>query len=246
MSSIPPDQPESRNQSATDLSDRELVFSWVLVRNFGQYAPGLHQKCAGIPKDAESAVGYIYIDHDTGISMKIEGILSNNGHDLKKNTLVSLEDVVSLRFRYSSLKSMDLTPLSGEQVQHLGLPQMPGWARLYETPDLAFIRSFGWLDPLRAHGFFDDVMAVLPAKKGDVPEFIWVRLSRYIPKTDRFSAILLNEPFRDYGIHRSDSLEVQVARNRGGISLIVRHEKVLPGETAGEHSAGKSPENGDA
>ena len=37
-----------------------------------------------------------------------------------------------------------------------------------------------------------------------------------MPGKNRFSAILLNEPFRDYGIHRNDPVELQVVTGTDG------------------------------
>jgi hypothetical protein len=131
-----------------------------------------------------------------------------------------LEELVSLRLRYSAMKTLNMRKLSGEEVKRLGLPATPEWLKLYNPPDLKEIRDLEWLDPFRAHGFFDDVMATLPGIGGDVPELIWVRLVRYIGNPDWFHGVLLNEPFRDYGVHRNDTIEVRVARNPGGISLV--------------------------
>jgi hypothetical protein len=134
--------------------------------------------------------------------------------------MVALEEIVSLRLRYSALKTLDLKPLDKEQVQCLGLPEVPEWAAPYDPPDLKVIRSFEWLDPFRAKGFFDDVVVILPGTGGDVPELIWVRLERYLEDTGRFRGILLNEPFRDYGIHRHDPIGVRPLEVHDGMRLV--------------------------
>jgi hypothetical protein len=193
----------------------------MLISEFSPYVTTLRKKCSEIPSDADAGIGYVYIDHDCGVSMKVEFLCIHNDLQLGEDASFSLNDHVSLRFRYNSLKVLNLTPLTREYMYRFNLPDVPEWIRCYETPDLKTIRDFEWLDPFRAHGFFDDVMAILPGKGENVPEFVWVRLSQYIPETDRFLCTLLNEPFRDYGIHRNDTLEVQVMRNLGGISLIV-------------------------
>lgn len=64
-------------------------------------------------------------------------------------------------------------------------------------------------------------MAILPGKDKEVPEIVWVRLFRYVPDINRFQGILLNEPFRDYGIHRNDTVDVQTVGKPGGMNLIV-------------------------
>jgi hypothetical protein len=224
------------------IADRTLVNSWVLIRDFKPYIQALRDKFPQIPADANTGIGYVYIDHDAGISMKVECLCTIWSRNDPIAAVLLLEDIVSLKLRYSALKNLTLYPFIPGQVQDLGISPVPVWLKFYETPDLTPIRSLTWLDPFRAHGFFDDVMAVLPGTGGDVPELIWVRLQRYSEDTDRFSGTLLNEPFRDYGIHRNDTIEVQVTRNSDGITLVakppqVSPEKTLPGNSPGTGGA---------
>jgi hypothetical protein len=182
-------------------TDRTLIYSWVLI--------------------ADSAVGYIYIDHEAGISLKIEHLCQNLSAPGTEASLISLENLASLRFRYNTLTKFSLKLLSTKCIQRLGLTPAPEWVRYYDSPDLRIIREFTWLDPFRAPGFFDDVMAILPGKDKDVPEIVWVRLFRYVPDINRFQGILLNEPFRDYGIHRNDTVDVRTVGKPGEMSIIV-------------------------
>jgi hypothetical protein len=62
---------------------------------------------------------------------------------------------------------------------------------------------------------------------------------RYFSDTDRFLGSLLNEPFRDHVIHRNDTLEVRVARNHNGITLVAVPCRV----SGGSGSDSSSPEN---
>jgi hypothetical protein len=72
-------------------------------------------------------------------------------------------------------------------------------------------------------------MTILPGIEQDVPELVWVRLEKYLPDIDRFQGTLLNEPFRDYGIHRHDLLEVLPVRGPGGVQLVVLPRKRFSG-----------------
>jgi hypothetical protein len=207
--------------SESSLTDQTLIYSWVLVSDFRLYTQALHKKINEIPGAAETAVGYIYFDHEAGISLKIEHFCLNQSSPGAAESLIPRENLVSLRFRYNTLKTLSLKLLSTKCTQHLGLAPVPEWARLYDSPDLRIIRDFTWLNPSRAPGFFDDVMAILPEKDQEVPEIVWVRLFQYFPNTNCFCGILLNEPFRDYGIHRNTSINVQPAGQTREISLIV-------------------------
>ena len=210
------------------LTDRILVYSWVFVSDFRPYSEALHKKVDEIPSTADSAVGYIYIDHEAGISLKIEYLCRNLVSLGNEESLIPLEKLISLRFRYNTLKTVSLKLLSIESIQRLGLAPAPDWVRHYDSPDLRIIREFTWLDPFRAPGFFDDVMAILPGQDKDVPEIVWVRLFRYFPDTNQFHGILLTEPFRDYGIHRNDIINVQTVGKPGEMSLVASRCKIAP------------------
>ncbi len=192
----------------SSLTDRALVNSWVLVSGFRQYTEKLKEQFPEISSIMDSAIGYIYVDHDCGISLKIECLCSISSPADTITSYQLIGNIFSLRFRYSSLKTLHFTELSREKVAETGLPYVPDWLEFYETPALKIIRGFEWLDPLRASGFFDDVMVILP-HTDRVPEIVWVRLYDYLPETHRFKGALLNEPFHDAGIHRNDSIELE-------------------------------------
>jgi len=196
--------------------DRALMNSWVLVSDFLQYLVPLREKFPEISTNMESAVGYVYNDPDCGISMKIECLCTVGSPSDMISSFQLLGDIFSLKFRYSSMKLLNISRLSDEQITSLGFPAVPDWLEFYETPDLRVIRGLEWLDPLRASGFFNDVMVILPHEGEQVPEFVWVRLKAHLPETNRFRGVLLNQPFHEAGIHRNDIIEVE----RSGTNLI--------------------------
>jgi hypothetical protein len=207
------------------LTDRDLIHSWVRVADFGAYIASLRQKVKEIPGDLDTGIGYVYVDHDAGISLIIDRLCHSDPLQQGTSVPVVLDDLVSLRLRYNAMKLLDLRPLTAEDIRHQGLPETPGWAHNYESADQKNIRGLDWLDPFRAHGFFDDVMTILPGIGNNVPELVWVRLEKYLPDIDRFRGTLLNEPFRDYGIHRNDHLEILPARGPGGVQLVILPRK---------------------
>lgn len=208
--------PVSTSPKGARLHDRDLINRWGVIHNFTAYSKAIREKYPVFPAEADAGIGFIYVDYHCGISLKIEYVASNphEGAVLRQEDLKN--PGVSLTFRYIVLKDLMVEPMKPEQREVLGLPPAPAWHSLYEPADLAVVREFTWLDPFRAPGFFDDVMATLPRKEGHVPELIWVRLSRFMPGKNRFSAILLNEPFRDYGVHRNDPVEIQVVTGTDG------------------------------
>ena len=230
--------------AARSVPDRALVHSWVLVSDFRPYVAAIRQKYGKIPEHADAGIGYVYVDHHAGISMKVERLCMQDDQQLGGDAAFALDDLVSLRFRYSSFKALNMKKLSEDVADRLNLPATPEWLALYNPQDLQAIRELEWLDPFRASGFFDDVMATLPGIGGDVPELIWIRLVRYVGDPDRFHGILLNEPFRDYGVHRNDTIEVRVARNPEGISLVAVPCKVSREKDADSTISGDLPGSG--
>ena len=202
-------------------SDRAFINSWVLVSDFLQYLVPLREKFPEISTSLESAVGYVYNDPDCGISMKIECLCTVGSPSDMISSFQLLGDIFSLKFRYSSMKMLNISRLSDEQNTSLGFPPVPNWLEFYETPDIRIIRGLQWLDPLRAPGFFNDVMVIIPHEGEQVPEFVWVRLKTHLPETNRFTGLLLNEPFHESGIHRNDIIEVE----RSGTNLICEMKK---------------------
>ena len=202
-------------------SDRVFINSWVLVSDFLQYLVPLREKFPEISTSMESAVGYVYNDPDCGISTKIECLCTLGSPSDMISSFQLLGDIFSLKFRYSSMKLLNISRLSDEQITSLGFSPVPDWLEFYETPDLRIIRGLEWLDPIRAPGFFNDVMVILPHEGEQVPEFVWVRLKAHLPETNRFKGVLLNEPFHESGIHRNDIIDVE----RSGTNLICAMKK---------------------
>jgi hypothetical protein len=225
-----PENPQAVEAAATGPPDRTLIHTWVRVSDFGAYIASLRQRFREIPGDLTTGIGYVYIDHTCGISLKIERLCRDEPRQQGSSAMISLEDLVSLRLRYGAMNLLDLKPIPMEEANRLGLPGTPAWLHNYESPDLRTIRELIWVDPFRARGFFDDVITILPGIGKNVPELVWVRLEKYLPEIDRFHGILLNEPFRDYGIHRNDFLEILPARGPGGMQLVVLPRKRFKGD----------------
>ncbi len=209
---------------------RIFINTWVLTQDFAPYILALRERFPEIPAESNACIGYVYVDHECGISMKVECLCTIRSRKDPIAAILLLEDLVYLKLGYSALKDLTLYQFSPAQIQGFGLPVVPDWLKFYESPALISIRELYWLDSFRAHGFFDDVMAVLPGIGDDKPELIWVRLQKFFKDTDRFHGILLTEPFHEYGIHRDDTIEVQVVRKNGGIGLLAIPARVPTNE----------------
>lgn len=156
-------------------------------------------------------LGYVYVDHDAGISLKVEGFyLSAPEPDPKIETISKfVRDSVSLKFRFDVIRMRDIHILDEHERNRLSLPISPDWLQFYESPEMKVIRNNESLDRCRAEGFFDDVFAIIPSKgilndeeAGNTPEIVWVRLESYSDRDDVFKGILLNQPNQGSGLNK--------------------------------------------
>jgi hypothetical protein len=223
-----------------NLSPRMVIYRWVCFQDHQgilKAIPGLKsikdvpdlQKAKDIP-----LLGYIYVDHDAGISLKVEGLYAGENERSEDVEKISafLRDSVSLKFRYDLVKLLDLRILSPDERDGVSLPDQPDWLHFYGSPELNAIRENQSIDPLRADGYFDDVQAILPPMEvrstdsdesaGFVPEIIWVRLESYSDSDDRFKGVLLNQPFHESGVNKNDMVTLTPMRSNGTTMLIVR------------------------
>ena len=186
------------------------------------------QNVKGIP-----VLGYVYVDHDAGISLKVEGLFRPETEPDPEIETISkfVRDSVSLKFRYDVIRLLDLHVLHDEERNRLSLPDSPDWLRFYESPELNDVRRNVSLDRCRAEGFFDDVFAIIPSKgifstrsedeTGHNPEIVWVRLESYSDEEDLFRGILLNQPNQDSGMNKNDVVTLSPIQSKGEMVLLV-------------------------
>lgn len=177
-----------------------------------------------------SLLGYVYVDHDAGISLKVEGFYQSASEPDPEVEKISefVRDSVSLKFRFDIIRMLDIHILDEHERDRLSLPVSPDWLQFYESPELNVVRNNVSLDRCRADGFFDDVFAIIPSKgilcdevAGNTPEIIWVRLERYSDREDLFRGILLNQPNQGSGLNKNDEVMLSPIKFKGEMMLQV-------------------------
>jgi len=154
-----------------------------------------------MPEDeapADSAVVFIYIDHECGTTASLvsrarerDGELELHGERYFEPRCRSMQ-----LFRYGAFPLANAVPLSDKRRIDLGLQVPPGMAENYGFADHDWQRQDERLDPFRSEAFPDDVQVILPRDEGQA-EQVWVRLEAPFP-TDEFEGlrgVLLNQPF---------------------------------------------------
>jgi len=179
-------------------------------------------------------LGYVYVDHDAGISLKVEGLYITGSEPAPEMKAISrfIRDSVSLKFRFDIIQMLDLHILHEEDRIRLSLPERPVWLQFYESPLLKATRDCSAIDALRAEGYFDDVHALLAATviidvQSDkpitlTPEIVWVRLKEYSDETRQFKGVLLNQPHQEFGIKKNDVVSLLPVKVQGEVMLIIR------------------------
>ena len=222
-----------------DLTQRMVIYQWVCFQDhlgILKAIPDLKdlndipdlQKAKDIP-----LLGYIYIDHDAGISLKVEGLFPGDNERSEDIDTISafLRNSVSLKFRYDIVKLLDLRVLTKDERDSVSQPDQPDWLHFYGNPELNITRDKLSIDHLRADGYFDDVQAILSPRAvispesdesaGFVPEIIWVRLESYSDSDDLYKGVLLNQPFHESGVNKNDMVTLIPMRSNGTTMLIV-------------------------
>lgn len=179
---------------------------WILIRDAFKYSE--FKNCIN-DKKMNAVVGFLYVDHECGLSLQIDGYFTDRAYIKIKDTL--------LVFRHSAFFSFVIEDLSKPQQEIINLPDIPQWLSIYEDEELNKIRNDNTLDLYRHPAFPDDVKVLL-FQKNKNPELIWFRIKKKLP--DGYQATLLNSPVYG-GLKKGDSLVINYARIRNTIHLIV-------------------------
>jgi len=223
----------------TDLTPRMVINQWVYFPDKLGVLKALPSFRNLVVPDFEKAkdcpvVGYIYVDHDAGISLKVEGLYLTESEPTAEMEAISrfVRESIGLKFRYDVIKLLDLHILNEDERTRHSLPDHPDWLRFYEDDGMKSTRECSAIDHLRAEGFFDDVHAILPTTvifdlRSDKPvtlkpEIIWVRLKEYSETTKQFRGILLNQPYQEFGVKKNDTVSLMPMKMNGDMMLIVR------------------------
>lgn len=207
-------------------SDREIICRWAIFET----DPAIDRILAGrgrSPSEGNGVIGYIYVDHEEGISLRVHTLCRIEPGKLPQ-IVVNFEDHGEgciLRYdefgeyRLLSNNEANSIPLADDQRWYLFEDQR--WFIYYDPERLHEIRNRNDLDQFRAPGFFDDVFVVLSREAGGhAPEVVWVRLEEMVEGGAAFQGILLNEPDGDFGVHEGDTVTVRFAEHQDGRYLV--------------------------
>lgn len=190
-------------------NDRFILNKWIYAKDSVGIIPALAGRTRELLQ-GDSFIGFVYADHEAGISMKLHALCMMDDTQEIRITYDKVQSIAGVTFRYDVLNLPYYHVIPKEKVTALHLPEEPEWLHFYEDKNLAVLRAMTDIDPFRADGFFDDVQVLLfYGEQQDVPELMWVRLERYLPETRSFQGILLNKPFKSSTVDKGDRIEVR-------------------------------------
>lgn len=212
------------SKSLKKYSDREIINKWILANN-NPLTKELLKKTGLGDYPANGFIGFCYIDHDAGISIRIQALCSIEPDALPKIIVNSLDTGHDLILRYGVID--DFKILGDELVNSLSLPSEPDWLENYEPLKYADIRDRREIDQFRFPGFFDDVSVVLFSENQELtPEVVWVRLEEILNNDPLFRGKLLNQPNNDFGVQLGDNILVALYEFDGGSYLIAENKAI--------------------
>lgn len=159
-------------------------------------------------------VGYIYVDHTAGLSMRIHLFAEQDRGGLRYSDDLERPGGSSMILRQDSFADFGIKILDAEGVKMFGLPPEPAYAPVYRNAEVEPLRSLEILHPLRAPGFPDDITFML--LKDTIGEQVWGRLERRLSE-EQFECTLLNQPNNDFGVRAGERVIISVNLTPEGI-----------------------------
>ena len=189
---------------------------WYLVHNPKQLLQSVGDE---YKVDVSYFYGFVYVDHEAGITINVESFCEVASDGTIKITTGPKDDDSRLMMR-DPFARCKLTPLAPEQIKYLDLPDKPDWLSNYTNDEWDSLRKIEYIHPLRAPGFPDDIRFVLmPTEKAPQLEEVWGRIESQI-EDDMFACTLLNQPNQDFGFSAGDHVAVQIREVEEGISSV--------------------------
>jgi hypothetical protein len=156
-------------------------------------------------------VGFVYIDHECGVSMRVEFFCSLTWTGSVRDRDGPHDNDSMILVRGDLIRQLKVRRLSKRQVAKLGLADPPDWLDVYSRDDLNEFRFNQQLHPIRAPDFPDDVRAFLLDAATGAWELVWVRIER-VATDGMYEGVLLNQPSAEYGLKIGSGVTVMVKK----------------------------------
>lgn len=204
-----------------DLDISNLDRKWFLIENYRELKR--INKLFNFKKSKYPVVGYSYIDHECGISMRILGNIKYENKELVLDRR-NIDEMVNI-LRYSEMEFLDVQEIETDVLRKIKYVDEveEDMDRYYANESVLSLRKDNLLNPYRDPVFPDDVQFLIVSKDYPNGEIIWGRLED--KSDDRYIVSVIVEPNQDYGIRLGDLVELKYVEREvyKGLVFIKKH-----------------------
>ena len=202
---------------------RDLYHNFIFVK-----CPQLVSELTSDRKH-EGFIVYVYVDNEQGLSAQPLCLASFENESISMDPLPASNDLLVFRFRETAgtsttriddESSIVVANLCGD-YEYLSMAEFDNFEEEYGEfadlmieqyeepfPDKQVLRNIVDLDSFR-HDYHVDSFSVLLLRSDSADmEGVWVEGERYDLDANIIYGILLNEPFKDFGVHQGEEIEV--------------------------------------
>lgn len=193
-----------------DLFQPGMVDSWVVFQPPAYMMKAMLKNNSIDRPELNGGVGFVYIDHEAGISLRLHWTVAIQKQSFELLDLVMKEQGSMLLFRYGLFNEMGFYPLNSEELKKLDLPDYPE-SQINYLPNTAvqWMRQDSRFDTYRASGFPDDLRFTI-FQGGLKPEDVWGRFEGL--SSDGFYVVrLMNRPHQNFGVNFGKLLKIKLA-----------------------------------
>lgn len=148
--------------------------------------------------ETENVIGYVYVDHEAGITLDIIKLFEIQGEEIVFQDSPSDKNIRVICRLDGILQSNQVDVLSEEFLEKHSL-ERPEYLDLYERKDLEEFRHIEDFHNFRAEGYPDDIQILLPPTETLQPELIWGRVEKF--ENGKLTCQVLNQPRQNFGVN---------------------------------------------
>lgn len=154
--------------------------------------------------ETENVIGYVYIDHEAGVTLDIIKLFEIQGEEIVFQESPADKNIRVICRLNGILQSDQIDILSEELIEKYQL-EKPEYLHIYERKDLEVFRQIEDFHPFRAEGYPDDLQILLPPTETLQPELIWGRVEKF--ENGKLTCQILNQPRQNFGVKLNDLVQ---------------------------------------
>ena len=204
-----------------DMNIKDLDRKWFLIENPREL--NRINKLFKFRRSKYPVVGYSYIDHEDGLSMRILGNVKFEDKVLMLDKKLIDERIDIIRL--SEIKKLDIREIESDILRKIKYIDdvEEEMDKYYDNPSIIALRKENILDNFRDPFNPDDIQFLVISREYPNGEIIWGKLED--KEEDKYIAKVIVEPNQDYGIKLDDMVELKYVEREAytGLVFIKKH-----------------------